>query len=325
LALAILLAVEQFLLVNLAHGATAETLGPLPEQKADLSKGCCDHLRADDIWLISTRHLDCPCFDKESSDVDLEVKQYIGEELVESSLHEFLGTADPTQPTLFYVHGNRVECDDVLDRGLQAYHGLLDCSCSGPVRFVIWSWPSGQMRGPLKDIRIKAARTNGEAHYLAWLLGQMDPATPTGIVGYSYGARVATGALHVLGGGELAGCTLPSMFQRSGAAINVVLMAAAVHNYWLQPEACHERALPQIDRLLIQYNTCDPVLKRYKFVEKRSKPQALGYTGMHIEEGVETWIDQRDVCCLIGKTHAEEDYFSSAEITDEARETLSIP
>jgi hypothetical protein len=123
----------------------------------------------------------------------------------------------------------------------------------------------------------------------------------------------------LLGGGELVGQTLPQARPRP---LRVALLAAAVHNYWLQPGACHEHALSQIDRLLIQYNSCDPVLQRYKCVEKRARPAALGYTGMHVDETLGAWIDQRDVCCIVGKSHAEARYFNSSTLTDEIRETL---
>ncbi len=314
------------LAVHAADVAAVESLGPgLATQKPTASKGCCDATRADDIWMISTRHLDCPCLDKNSGDFDLEFTRYVGKQWVASSIDEFLTTGDAAQPTLFYVHGNRVDCEDVKDRGMQAYHGLLDCSCAGPLRFVIWSWPSEKVHGQIQDVRAKAVRTDREAHYMAWLLGQMPPDTRTGLVGYSYGARVVTGALHVLGGGRLAGCTLPAAYQRGGGAYNVVLMAAALHNYWLQPDSCHGRALDQVSHLLNQYNPCDAVLKRYKAVERRGRPQALGYTGMCVDEGLAIRIQERDVCDIIGHSHAERLYFESDSITAEARESLLIP
>ena len=104
--------------------------------------------------------------------------------------------------------------------------------------------------------------------------------------------------------------------------VRVALLAAALHNYWLQPGACHEFALSQMDRLLIQYNSCDPVLKRYRCIEKRARPAALGYTGMYVDESLDTWIDQRDVCCIVGKSHAEARYFNSESLTSQIREAL---
>ena len=99
-------------------------------------------------------------------------------------------------------------------------------------------------------------------------------------------------------------------------------MAAALHNHWLQPGACHGSALSQMDRLLIQYNSCDPYLKRYKYIEKHARPDALGYTGMRVDDSQGAWIIQRDVCPVVGKSHAQVRYFNSTIVTDQVRETF---
>ena len=164
-----------------------------------------------------------------------------------------------------------------------------------------------------------AARTNGEGYYLAWFISQLDPATPVSIAGYSFGARVTTGALHLLGGGELAGRSLPPGHP---PRVRVALLAAAIHNYWLQPGACHGSALSQMDRLLIQYNSCDFYLKRYGCIEKHAHPNALGYTGMFVDQPGEVRIDQRDVCGIVGKSHAQINYINSPTLTNQIRETL---
>jgi pimeloyl-ACP methyl ester carboxylesterase len=188
-----------------------------------------------------------------------------------------------------------------------------------PVRFVVWSWPSDQIHGQVRDVRAKAARTNGEAFYLAWFMSQLDPGASANVLGYSFGARVATGALHLLGGGELAGRTLPT---GPTPRVRVALLAAAVHSHWLQPGACHGAALSQMDRLLIQYNSCDPYLKHYQFIEKHARPAALGYLGMRADEAASVWLEQRDVCAIVGKSHAQIRYFTSCTLTREIRETF---
>ncbi len=290
------------------------------EKESSVGCECCDVTRVDDVWLISTRHLGCPNLDK-ASEIELRVEHYGGRSIgwTESTLDEFLGSSIPDQPTMVYVHGNRVSWNDAIDRAWHARNSILGCSHVGPIRYVIWSWPSDKAHGQVRDVRLKAARTNGEAHYLAWFLSQLDLATPLRMLGYSYGARVTTGALHVLGGGELAG---QSQSLREGPRVRVALLAAAVHNDWLQPGACHEHALDQMDRLLIQYNSCDPMLQRYRFIEKHSRPAALGYTGMFVDERQGVWIEQRDVCCIVGKSHAEARYFNSTTLSDQIRETL---
>ncbi|MEO8495248.1 MAG: hypothetical protein ABI614_09270 [Planctomycetota bacterium] len=285
-----------------------------------VSRSCCEDDRADDVWLISTRHLGCPSWDKTQA-VDLQVKHYGGEGIgwLEASLDEFLASSDPAQPTMIYVHGNRVDWSESIKRGWHVRNSVLGGSQVEPIRFVIWTWPSDQIHGQIRDVRAKAARTNGEGYYLAWLISQLDPATPVSIVGYSFGARVATGAVHLLGGGELAGRSLP---PGQPPRVRVALLAAAVHNYWLQPGGCHDSALSQMDRLLIQYNSRDFYLKRYGCIEKHAHPNALGYTGMCVDQSGGVRIDQWDVCGIVGKSHAQIDYMNSPTLTNQIRETL---
>lgn len=291
-----------------------------PEQETAVGGVCCGDDRADDIWLISTRHLGCPARDK-TTEPELHVEHYGGKGIgwIERSLDEFFASHNPAQPIMIYVPGNRVDWNDAIEDGRHAHNAVLGCSHVEPIRFVIWSWPSDKLPGQIRDVRAKAARTNGEAYYLAWFLSQCDADAPLSILGYSFGARVTTGALHLLGGGELVGQTLPSARPR---LVRVVLLAAAVHNYWLQPGACHKHALSQMDRLLIHYNSCDPVLQRYRCIEKHARPAALGYTGMRVDETAGVWIDQRDVCCIVGKSHAQFGYLTSSTLTNEIREAL---
>lgn len=283
----------------------------------------CSDSRADDLWLISTRHLNCECLDKTTSLVDLKIRHLVGQDQwIDATLEEFLHGGPVDQPMLFYVHGNRVDSCEAIGRGLNLYHGLLDCSGAARTRFVIWSWPSDQVHGQVQDVRAKAARTNIEGSYFAWLLSQIEPATPVSIASYSFGARVTSGALHVLSGGKLAGCTLPSHSLRPPGTMRVSMSAAALHNHWLQPGGCHELALDQMERLLVQYNPRDPVLKRYRFIEKRARPVALGYTGMYADETLATWIEQRNVSYAIGRSHVEARYTSSPGVMQQLRETL---
>lgn len=298
--------------------AHAETIAPQGKVVAH-----CDEERDDDIWLISTRHLGCAAWEKTDFDVDLHVRHYAGKgEWNDATLDDFLHGGPADQPTLFYLHGNRVDSCDAIRRGSNTYHGILDCSGASSTRFVIWSWPSDKVKGIAKDIRSKAARTNTEAHYFAWLLAQLEPTTPVSILGYSFGARVTSGALHVLSGGTLAGRTLPNALHRPAGSYRVALPAAALHSHWLSPNGCHELATNQMEHLLIQYNSCDPVLKRYHMIERRAHPSALGYTGMYVDESVAASVEQYDMCSSVGKTHAEVKYTSSPTVMDQTRQAL---
>ncbi|MCG8450151.1 MAG: hypothetical protein MI725_11310, partial [Pirellulales bacterium] len=66
----------------------------------------------------------------------------------------------PIGRTIIYVHGNRVRRGEDLSRGMLVYRSLVSRSHSSePIRFIIWSWPSSTIPGPIKDLHVKAART----------------------------------------------------------------------------------------------------------------------------------------------------------------------
>ncbi len=311
-----------------AQAATDAAVASHPDDgtQKDLQVADCDASRFDDVWLVSTRHLGCPSWDK-SADVDLRVEHYGGNdnEWSESSMDDFLASNDPSQPMFIYVHGNQISRCEAITRAFRLQRNILGCNYVRPVRLVIWSWPSEKARGYVHDARVKAARTNGEGYYLASFLSQIDPATQINMVAYSFGARIATGAFHLLGGGELFGQSLLAAHSRPPHSIRVAMLAAAVHNHWLRPGACHEFALSQMDRLLLQYNSCDQALQRYRFIEKHGRPAALGYTGMNVDESQGVLIEQRDACCIVGKSHAEINYVTSPELMQQIHDFLFLP
>ena len=126
-----------------------------------------------------------------------------------SSIDEFLAADDPSIPIGFAMHGNRVSSSQAIRQGMMAYRQFTArVPASQPVRFVIWSWPSDRIHGILRDVRAKAARSTTDGKYLAWTLHQLDPQSRVSLIGFSYGARIATGALHVVAGGSLDGFSL---------------------------------------------------------------------------------------------------------------------
>lgn len=193
----------------------------------------------------------------------------------------FLAGDDPQTPTCVYVHGNRVDSHEAIDIGWQAYRNIKSQTPPGKrFRFVIWSWPSAQIPGPLVDVRVKAARCERHALYLAWLVDQMQPTSRVCLIGYSFGARMVAGSLHLLGGGQLAGRSLEAPINSSRQPLRAVLMAAAVDSQALLPNARNGRALAQVDRMLIMTNPTDDVLRHYRLLYGLgSKVRALGFAG----------------------------------------------
>lgn len=228
-----------------------------------------------DIWLISTRHLSCPRATCEPSR-DLRFYRLEGGQWQPSSAQDFYGTSDPAQITCFYIHGNRIRKDEVFQRGMRVYQRL---NRPANTRFVIWSWPSTPIRGRIRDARTKAARADGESFYLAHTMGGMSDSSTVSLIGYSFGARIVTGTLHLLGGGALKGNVL-SEERRPEFRPRAVLLAPAVSRGWLRPEGIHGMATYAVDQIYSTYNTKDPALKHFYVTNKQTKPTALGFSGI---------------------------------------------
>ncbi len=277
----------------------------------------------DSLWLVSTRHLGYPGQYNQDK-LNFRVMRYDSTEgWMDSELDSLLGTDDPDNVTAVYVHGNRVDWGQSLQRGMLAYRSLIrGVEDPTPIRFVIWSWPSAKICGPLRDVRSKAARSDYDSYYFGVFLSRLDPQTRVGLYGFSYGGRVISGALHLLGGGEMFGLTVPTVEAEQERTVRAVLMGAAMHNYWLLPGYRHGKAVSQVDRMLVQYNPCDRILRMYRFVDRRSRPQALGYSALpRLSELGEdaSRIEQQDVCPQIGNNHDMRAYFASPAVMDELR------
>jgi len=266
-------------------------------------------LRAgDEVWVIDTRRVYCP---SAGELVGLRISQWEHRRWQPASLEAFL-EGDRGALTLIWVHGNRVDSPLARSRGLDAYQALAGyASPEQQVRFVIWSWPTTRTRGLLRDVREKAARTGSEGYMLARVLDLIDPRTPVGLFGFSFGSRVITGSLHLLAGGSLGRYRLAE--DRSGGpqSIRTVLMAAAVHDDWLLPGRYHGRALRRTESLFLMNNSCDRALQRYRFISPCSNPAALGYVGLPARgslASLETEIAQRDVYREAGPDHTSNSY-----------------
>lgn len=264
------------------------------------------------VWLISTRGLPV-CGPQNGVPAELSYWRYTDQGAwTLSTREEFLAGSDADLPTCFFIHGNRYTHAEAIEYGWLAWRRLVRNSCvSSPVRFVIWSWPSERIcEGNMEDARIKAIRSEAQAIYLAHLMDQMPPQTPLSFVGYSYGARLGTGALHLLGGGRLLGNRLSIRVHPQRPTISAVLLAPAMDNDWLIPGRRHGQSLDQVDRMLILYNSRDIVLKRYRFLDP-SRPQALGYTGMVWTAAAAGRVTQMDVTSWLGRSHRVEDYLNT--------------
>ena len=197
---------------------------------------------------------------------------------------EVLQENNPAVRTVVFVHGNQISAGQDKQQGLTVYRRLLRCAdANRPIRFIIFSWPSAKISGPLRDVRVKAARTRPVGCQLAWVLDQIPGDVPLGLIGYSFGARVVTGALHLLGGGNLGGPTLGRY---------------------------HDQAMTQIDKMLSINNRSDIAMRWYGLSTRNGNPQAMGLCGPTCLGPQRQKVHNRDVSRYVGASHDEYCYLS---------------
>ena len=275
----------------------------------------------DEIWVVNTRWLGCPA----GGDVapPWTIWKYDPQTpcWLDASADELLNKHDGKAMAVF-IHGNLIESSEALSQGLDVYFQLAGrWDNERPVRMVIWSWPSAKTRGPLRDVRRKASRSDVEAVYLGQFLSRLNPQAEVGLLGYSFGARIAAGAMHLLGGGELLGETIAAGDRPK---LRVALWAAAEHDDWLVPGAFHGAALNLPANWLITRNCCDPILAHYDLLEKCGNPVAMGYSGVAgrnlLTAEQNARIEELDVTQAVGGVHDMHRYLYAPSISERTRE-----
>ncbi|WP_164101949.1 alpha/beta hydrolase [Candidatus Laterigemmans baculatus] len=272
----------------------------------------------DEIWILCTRNLTTDVCAADLHRPNFSVQRYNeAAELVPATADELLATiqSDPTTPNVVYVHGNRFTHSDAIQRAGYVYRRITSRRASPQnIRFIVWSWPSEPIHGLLKDVRTKADRTDSQGLYLAWLLREIavSPA-PLDLLGYSFGGRVVTGALHAVAGGSLDGRRLPGATIR-GLRVDVGLIAPAIHREWLLACDYHGLATKNMNRMVLMYNPRDVALRQYWLLDLSDIGLALGAVGP-MRFGTRhdgSPLPVRAVNCsrAVGREHDEIDYMS---------------
>lgn len=264
------------------------------------------------VWLLSTRCGGCgDCGNAVTYSLWDGCSQWLP-----SDAAAFAAADNPAIPTIFTIHGNRTDACQAVEMGLQVYSQLKCLAGDRVFRLVIWSWPADRIRGPLNDVRTKACRSDVEAVLLAQTVSTINPEVRVSFIGYSFGARAITGALHMLGGGCLDGHALAQAGQR--APMRAMLLAAALDADWLLPGHRNDKALSQTEQMFITCNGSDPALMRYDLIYgSRCGPDALGYTGPACcgsLGGDAQKLEVVDVSCQVGRTHDWDLYFGAGAV-----------
>lgn len=274
--------------------------------------------QADEIYLVSTRPAGTSC-DGERLDQKLECHRYEidaqGQARWKSLAWREALTGPSSLRTVIYVHGNRVEPGEDRARGLDVYRSLVEQGKpSAPIRYIIWSWPATTIPGPLKDVQVKAARTRPAGWQLAWFLDQLPEEASVSLVGYSYGARVISGALHLLGGGSLGSLQLTHRVHPQRPPFRVAMIAAAYDADWIQPGGYHQQMISQVEQLTLLTNHRDPAMRLYHFSIERAHVDALGKAGVPRPAslgGAAQRVAAIEVSAEVGRSHLLVDYLAA--------------
>jgi len=202
----------------------------------------------------------------------------------DASAEEFQAANDSTVPPIVYLHGNRTNLDQAVTKAWYVREVIRGAAPGRAFRVVIWAWPAEPMaRSRRKDARLKAAFCDAESVHLALWLTRLNPEVRVSLVGHSFGPRIIAGALHLLGGGDVAGRCISedAVKQWNGEKkrrVRAVMLAAAVDAGALLPGQRYGSALSGLEGMLVTRNGCDRALRHYPKLEGCGT-NALGAVG----------------------------------------------
>lgn len=287
------------------------------------------------LWEISSRHLGA-CVDEDVlSKLSYSKRDELACNWIPSSLSELLGTIQGrvlgNQATVVvYSHGNWNSVATARRRATMIFDQVRSRS-SEPVVFVLYSWPSDRGKGVAKDIREKNRRLPVESHHLAKLLSELPSESRISLIGFSFGCPLICGALHLERGGSLAGYSLSNPVDRC-EMYRLSLTAPAFDRCRLGPNGTYKYALGNVSRVVSLYNSTDPVLKRFRFVDENYDPVAAGYAGLPrysyycdspgAAKICNPEITQYDCKSVVGRTHSEEEYICKSAAFQESISNL---
>ncbi|MCU0720340.1 MAG: alpha/beta hydrolase [Pirellula sp.] len=268
-----------------------------------------------DIYELSTRHLSDRFCSINEETPNLEVCRWGSCRWNASSLSEALQGDDKL--TIVYVHGNFMERENARER-VRIIDAYLKRQAKETYRLLQFSWPSEKQRPILRDAADNAKVAEMESLYLAWILKQLQSQSRVSILGFSYGARTVTGALHLDAGGSIPGLSFMPPDARRSIPYRLGLIAPAVDKKWLTSSGRYSSALSQVDGFVNLYNSRDPVLRRFRFIDTVTRPIAGGLNGFDglydprsvspLAGGDADNVRQFDCGAIIGTTHSEKSY-----------------
>jgi len=279
--------------------------------------------RLDRFWVVRTR--DC----RQRAGTDpwpcLEVSRFGPDGRFERrDPRELLGQA-AGHPVFIQVQGNLTTPDKALG-GLLWTHTWLDRYRALPPDAVVvaFDWPSESVsRSEIRDVNEKARRADVAAFHLARFIQALPTDARICVFGQSFGVRVTLGALHLLGGGELAGTRGKPASRLAGhradLQLRAVVLAGAADHDWLDPGKRFDRALSATSGLLNLYNRRDRALLLYPLLGRPVRHRSLGRIGLTQSDfdrlgPSAACYAERDVREFLGPDHTLLDAVANPEI-----------
>lgn len=268
-----------------------------------------------DVWVASSRRLPGICRMPERAALDVERLVSDGCARWEPAHVDDL-LAEPGLPLVVFVHGNRYPAAEARRQGLWLAR-LIAATCpeAGPVRTLVFSWPSDQQGVLIRDARVKYSRAHADGHYLAWLLGRVEPERPLAIIGYSFGAVVGLEAMRDLMAADSTGAAGTGPWAGRTGRTHVVFVAPAVRCDALAPRGPYRQSLAGVDRLTVVANSADYPLKFFHCVDRDLRTAALGATAMP-RRWLPADLEYRaiDAADIVGHQHSLPLYLSSGPL-----------
>jgi hypothetical protein len=313
-----------WLLAGVFFGASAliatakdiESNQTMPSEQSDtLARPC----SLNDVWELSTRHLPDRGSCINSNEPGFSIYRYSDWGWQAEQLDTALDLGD--RLPILYVHGNFMERGNARQRVL-IINNYLQRRAKRPYRLMMLSWPSQREQPLFHDVFDNAAAAECQALYLAWLLERLGHVPQVSLLGFSFGSRTVTGGLHLVAGGGIRGLRHEPIAVGDAlqSSYRVGLVAPALDRNWLTPRGKHGEALDRVDMLVNLYNSQDPVLKRFRFLDRVSRPTAAGFTGFvgignsgnpRSTEPLDQHarVIQYDCGTRVGNTHDEKSYY----------------
>jgi hypothetical protein len=312
------------LLGSTALFATAEELDSDRTSSSDLAATLAMPCSQHDVWELSTRHLPDRGSCINSNDPGFSIYRYSDGGWQGEQLDTALDLGD--RLPILYVHGNFMERGNARQRVLIINH-YLQRRATRPYRLIMLSWPSQREQPLFHDVFDNAVAAECQALYLAWLLERLGHVPQVSLLGFSFGSRTVTGGLHLVSGGGIRGLRHEPILATDAlqSSYRVGLVAPALDRNWLTPRGKHGEALGRVEMLVNLYNSRDPILRRFRFLDRVSRPTAAGFAGFvgignsgnpRATEPLDQHarILQYDCGSRVGNTHDEKSYYGQGPL-----------